>query len=197
MIQASDSVSSSRCGSCSSRPCCPAGMFGSAPPVGTVARQYSYAARIGAQCSRRERDVAGRLHVVAHGIEKVEADVHVHEHVRVRAHPVEQAGALRQLVPDGAGALVLVAHDERELVACAHVRALAQAARRRRRARRPPKNHAYCGRRSPRDGPYPATIPQPSCGLQTQACSSVTCAQRSARFTELSGVSTSTRRSAA
>src|SRR5438067_6082033 len=40
--------------------------------------------------------------------------------------PVEKSRALRQLVPYCTGTLVLVAHDERELIACSGVRALAE-----------------------------------------------------------------------
>ena len=74
----------------------------------------------------REGNVAGRLHVIPDAVEKIEAHVNVHEHVRVRALPIEKAGALRQLVPDRAGAPVLIPEDELQLLAGADVCTLAQ-----------------------------------------------------------------------
>ena len=64
-----------------------------------------------------ELQIAGDRIVVGDDVEKVVAQLDVHEHVRILA-PLDHARALRQLVPDHAGLAILKLENELELLAC-------------------------------------------------------------------------------
>lgn len=129
--------------------------------------QYPKAAWIPGHCSLQESLITTGLDVLGDPAQVFECDIDVNKHAVVTL-PVLDINSLRylvQIIPVFLSWYFAMNANSSRARSNSPAATSASVAT----SQSPAKNQAYCGRLSPREGPYPATSPQPSNGLQTHA----------------------------